>query len=108
MQQVIDDADLLRGKSARRAQTCSQPWLAHIQLLCYSCRSGTMMMRQLHFAMLDLELHARYQPGGSESVFDVDHRIAQQTMVMKPLQEDRYMNAALDIGMLFLIACTTA
>lgn len=48
-----------------------------------------MMMRQLHFAKLDLELHARYQPGGSETVFDVDHRIAQQTMVMKPLSEDR-------------------
>ena len=57
-----------------------------------------MMMRQLHFAMLDLELHARYQPGGTESVFDVDHRIAQQTMVMKPLQEDRYTNAALHMA----------
>lgn len=53
-------------------------------------RSGSMMMRQLHFAMLDLELHARFKPGGKETVFDVDHRIAQKTMVMQPLPEDRY------------------
>lgn len=47
------------------------------------------MMRQLHFAMLDLELHARFKPGSKETVFDVDHRIAQKTMVMPPLPEDR-------------------
>lgn len=27
---------------------------------------------QLHFSLLDLELHARYTPGGDKSVFDVD------------------------------------
>lgn len=54
-------------------------------------RSGSMMMRQLHFAMLDLELHARFMPGGKETVFDVDHRIAEKTMVMKPLPEDRFL-----------------
>lgn len=57
------------------------------EMLAY--RSGSMMMRQLHFAMLDLELHARFMPGGKETVFDVDHRIAEKTMVMKPLSEDR-------------------
>ena len=50
------------------------------------------MMRQLHFAMLDLELHARFKPGGKETVFDVDHRIAKKTMVMPPLPEDRCTN----------------
>ena len=25
------------------------------------------MMRQLHFAMLDLELHAHFKPGGKET-----------------------------------------
>ena len=29
-------------------------------------------MVQLHFSLLDLELHARYTPGGDRSVFDVD------------------------------------
>lgn len=27
-------------------------------------RSGTMMLRQLHFSCVDLELHARFKPGG--------------------------------------------
>ncbi len=48
-----------------------------------------MTLRQVHFASLDIELHARYQPGGQESVFDVDKRIAQRTAVMPPLPEDR-------------------
>lgn len=38
-----------------------------------------MMMRQLHFSMLDLELHARYQPGAGETVFDRDQALAKQT-----------------------------
>ena len=38
-----------------------------------------MMMRQLHFSMLDLELHARYTPGASETVFDRDQALAKQT-----------------------------
>lgn len=48
-----------------------------------------MTLRQVHFASVDIELHARYQTGGSESVFDVDRRIAQKTAVMPPLPEDR-------------------
>jgi hypothetical protein len=41
-----------------------------------------MMMRQIHFASVDLELHSRFKPGAGESVFDVDRRIAQQTQVV--------------------------
>ena len=41
-----------------------------------------MMMRQIHFASVDLELHSRFKPGAGESVFDVDRRIAQQTQVL--------------------------
>ncbi len=47
------------------------------------------MMRQIHFATVDLELHARYQPGGELTIFDVDRRIAERTTVMPPLPEDR-------------------
>ncbi|KAK9861820.1 hypothetical protein WJX84_004840 [Apatococcus fuscideae] len=54
-------------------------------------RSGSMTLRQVHFASVDIELHARYQTGGSESVFDVDRRIAQKTAVMPPLPEDRFL-----------------
>lgn len=54
-------------------------------------RSGTMMLRQVHFSGLDLELHARYVPGRGESVFDVDQRMAGQCLVMPPFPEDRFL-----------------
>lgn len=55
--------------------------------------SGSMMLRQLHFSLLDLELHSRYQPGGSETVDQVRNRVAQTTMVMPPLPEDAFLCA---------------
>ena len=61
-------------------------WTHHVWNL---CRSGSMTLRQVHFASVDIELHARYQPGGEESVFDVDRRIAERTAVLPPLPEDR-------------------
>ena len=51
-------------------------------------RSGSMMLRQVHFSKVDLELHARYKPGaGDASVFDVDQRIAKKCLVMQPFPE---------------------
>ena len=75
----------------------SQPTATHtcLSLLCCDnsallfCRAASQMMRQIHFATVDLELHARYQPGGEHTIFDVDRRIAKQTTVMPPLPEDR-------------------
>jgi len=55
--------------------------------------SGTVMLRQLHFGWVDLELHHRYQPGGNETVIDVRNRIAQNTTVLKPLPEDAFLCA---------------
>ena len=52
---------------------------AHLRMSC--CRAGSMMMRQIHFASVDLELHSRFKPGSSETVFDADRRIAQRTQV---------------------------
>ncbi|GIL51270.1 hypothetical protein Vafri_7134 [Volvox africanus] len=54
-------------------------------------RSGTMMLRQLHFSSVDLELHARFKPGQGKSVYDVDQEVAARTLVMKPLPEDRFL-----------------
>ncbi|EFJ49660.1 hypothetical protein VOLCADRAFT_104239 [Volvox carteri f. nagariensis] len=54
-------------------------------------RSGTMMLRQLHFSCVDLELHARFKPGQGKSVYDVDQEVAARTLVMKPLLEDRFL-----------------
>jgi len=54
-------------------------------------RAGSQMLRQLNFAMTDLELHHCFDPAGSESAFDVQRRISQRTAVMQPLPEDRFL-----------------
>ena len=54
-------------------------------------RAASQMLRQIHFASVDLELHARFDPAGEESIFDVDRRIAAKTSVMQPLPEDRFL-----------------
>ncbi|MEO1146064.1 MAG: M3 family metallopeptidase [Cyanobacteria bacterium J06638_22] len=55
--------------------------------------SGSAMLRQLHFALTDIELHHRYQPDGSETPHDVRLRIAEKTTVLPPLPEDRFLCA---------------
>lgn len=56
-------------------------------------RSGSMMMRQIHFSSIDLDLHARYKPGAGETVFDRDRALAPKTMVMDPYPGDRFLCA---------------
>lgn len=53
--------------------------------------SGSAMLRQLHFGLVDLELHHRYQPGGAETASDVRQRIAKTTTVLSPLPEDAFL-----------------
>jgi oligopeptidase A len=53
--------------------------------------SGSGMLRQLHFSLLDIELHHRYQPGGQETPKQVRDRIAKTTTVMPPLPEDAFL-----------------
>jgi oligopeptidase A len=53
--------------------------------------SGSAMLRQLHFALVDLALHDRYQPNGSMSAEDLRREIAKTTMVMPPLPEDKFL-----------------
>ena len=55
--------------------------------------SGSGMLRQLHFSLVDLELHHRYQPGGNESIKEVRNRIAKNTTVLPPLPEDNFLCA---------------
>ena len=53
--------------------------------------AGSMMLRQIHFAITDLELHTAFEPGKGETVFDVDRRIAKKTMILQPIEEDRFL-----------------
>ncbi len=47
------------------------------------------MVRQLHFAMVDMELHHRLDPEKKETIEEVNRRIASRVCVLQPLPEDR-------------------
>jgi oligopeptidase A len=55
--------------------------------------NGSATLRQVYFSTMDIELHHRYQPGGSETIQDVRDRVAQNTTVLKPLPEDAFLCA---------------
>jgi oligopeptidase A len=55
--------------------------------------SGSATLRQVYFSTMDIELHHRYQPGGSETIQQLRDRIAQTTTVLKPLPEDAFLCA---------------
>jgi oligopeptidase A len=55
--------------------------------------SGSVMLRQIHFSWVDLELHHRYRAGQGETAADVRHRLAKTTTVMPPLPEDDFLCA---------------
>ena len=53
--------------------------------------SGSGMLRQINLSLLDLELHHRYQPNGTESIADIRNRLAKTTTVLTPLPEDAFL-----------------
>lgn len=55
--------------------------------------SGNGMLRQLHFALVDIELHHRYQVGGKETVVELRRRVAETTTVLPILPEDAFLCA---------------
>jgi oligopeptidase A len=55
--------------------------------------SGSGMLRQLHFALVDIELHHRYQVGGKETVVELRRRVAETTTVLPILPEDAFLCA---------------
>ncbi len=55
--------------------------------------SGSVMLRQVHFSSVDLELHYRYRPGNGETAADVRQRLAKTTTVLPPLPEDAFLCA---------------
>lgn len=55
--------------------------------------SGSGMLRQLHFGLLDIELHSNYQPDGAETPNQVRDRLAQTTTVLQPIPQDNFLCA---------------
>ncbi|TRU23291.1 MAG: M3 family peptidase [Microcystis aeruginosa Ma_QC_B_20070730_S2] len=60
-------------------------------LLAKNYMSGSAMLRQLHLSLVDLELHHRYQPNGSETPKQVRQRLAATTTIIPPLPEDAFL-----------------
>ncbi len=53
-------------------------------------RAASIMLRQIYFSALDLELHHRFTPGQG-SIQEVQQRIASRTTVLPPLAQDRFL-----------------
>ncbi|PSS21192.1 Organellar oligopeptidase [Actinidia chinensis var. chinensis] len=53
--------------------------------------AGSLSLRQLRFACVDLELHRKYVPGGPELIYDVDKRMSKTTQLIPPLPEDWFL-----------------
>ena len=54
-------------------------------------RAASLMLRQLNFSLLDLELYHRFEPGGTETPVDVQRRVAETTTVLPPIAEDHFL-----------------
>jgi oligopeptidase A len=54
-------------------------------------QAGTQMLRQLFFALTDLELHHGFDPDGETTVLDVQSRVAGKTTILPLLPEDRFL-----------------
>ncbi|MBW4614014.1 MAG: M3 family metallopeptidase [Desmonostoc vinosum HA7617-LM4] len=55
--------------------------------------SGSGMLRQIHFSIVDMALHYRYRPGSNETPADIRQQIAKTTTVLPPLPEDAFLCA---------------
>merc|ERR1719453_1375493 len=58
-------------------------------------QAGMVMVRQLYFGALDMELHHRYDPTaeGAPSPFELQSELAKQYTVIPPLDDDRFLCA---------------
>lgn len=52
-------------------------------------RAANLMLRQLHFGMIDMELHHRYD--FTSNIFDIDARIAKKVLATPTIPEDRFL-----------------
>ncbi|KAF3439158.1 hypothetical protein FNV43_RR17433 [Rhamnella rubrinervis] len=84
--------DTLMGLAKHYETGESLPEDIYLKLLAArTFRAGSLSLRQIRFASVDLQLHTKYVPGGSESIYDVDRRVSERTQVIPPLPEDRFL-----------------
>jgi len=55
--------------------------------------AANFMVRQLHFAMTDIELHHRFAADSGEKVETLNRRISSKVAAMQPIEEDRFLCA---------------
>lgn len=53
--------------------------------------AANQMVRQLNFAMTDIELHHRFDPKSDAKVEEIHRKIAAKVAAMQPLAEDRFL-----------------
>ncbi|MEB3227164.1 MAG: M3 family metallopeptidase [Synechocystis sp.] len=53
--------------------------------------SGSAMLRQINFSLIDLELHHRYRPDGPETINQIGDRLAKLTTILPPLPENAFL-----------------
>jgi oligopeptidase A len=53
--------------------------------------TGSAMLRQINFSLLDLELHHRYRPDGPETIQEIGDRLAKLTTILPPLPENAFL-----------------
>ncbi len=87
-----DQAAVSGARPWTQSASLHEATITHGRLTCRAARyrSGSVTLRQVQYAAIDLELHARYAPAPGRTVFDgaLDAVVA-RTTVMPPLPEDR-------------------
>ncbi|MFW5752512.1 MAG: M3 family metallopeptidase [Planctomycetota bacterium] len=76
----------------RSGEALSEDTLASL-LATRTFRTGYATLRQVYFAMLDMELHARFDPAGGRRPIDCQHELARAVLVDPVLSEDRFLCA---------------
>eukprot|EP00186_Timspurckia_oligopyrenoides_P003753 CAMPEP_0182442316 /NCGR_PEP_ID=MMETSP1172-20130603/1235_1 /TAXON_ID=708627 /ORGANISM="Timspurckia oligopyrenoides, Strain CCMP3278" /LENGTH=722 /DNA_ID=CAMNT_0024637091 /DNA_START=113 /DNA_END=2281 /DNA_ORIENTATION=+ len=57
-------------------------------------RAASMLLRQLHFSIVDLELHSKYAADEGKSgvsMLDFERKVGERTLVMQPQDYDRFL-----------------
>ncbi|KAF3338297.1 Organellar oligopeptidase A [Carex littledalei] len=54
-------------------------------------RAGSLSLRQIRLASVDMELHTKFDPYGELSIFDVYQKVWERTSILPPSPHDKYL-----------------